>query len=81
MGDTTITDPLALEVLRTLTRATGPLTANEVRERLSVAHHGYLPYGEVYNRLVRLATIGRLESRADTFPGHHPVRLFWLPPR
>lgn len=79
MGDTTITDPLALEVLRCLTHATGPLTANDVRDRLQTWHGGIVPYTEVYNRLVRLATIGRLESRADTFPGHHPVRLFWLP--
>lgn len=73
----TITDPLAREVLRCLAAAHGPLTAEDVRSRLAEWHRMHLAYGDVYNRLVRLAALGLLESRADAFPGHGRARIFW----
>lgn len=76
MGETTITDPLACEVLRVLRHADGPMTVEGVRARLGALHHGHLPYGDVYNRLVRLTTLGVVESYSLTVAGARG-RMFW----
>lgn len=60
----TLTDPLAIEVQRVLVTAGVPLTVEEIRARLGTWHHGHFAYGDVYNRLARLRTLGLCESMA-----------------
>lgn len=72
----TITDPLAREVMRVLAAADGPLTVEAVREKLGTLHHGHLPYGDVYNRLVRLTSLGLCESYSAQLDGMRS-RMFW----
>lgn len=75
----TLTDPLARECLRVLAAADGPLTVEGVRAKLGALHGGHLPYGDVYNRLVRLCSIGLAESYSLRIDGAHG-RMFWPAP-
>lgn len=72
----TITDPLAREILAALTRARGPLTVEGVRDKIGAMHNGHLPYGDVYNRLVRLTALGVVESMSLHVAGERG-RMFW----
>lgn len=74
-----ITDPLARECLRVLSEARGPLSVENVRERLQRRHGGYLPYGDVYNRLVRMTVVGVVESYSFNVGGARG-RMFWPAP-
>lgn len=81
-------DLLSTAILQVLSRAQGPLTANEVvaRVRLTTVNgveplgaSGYPPdYGDCYVRLQRLGGAGLVETRADTpWGGGHTCRLYW----
>lgn len=72
----TLTDPLAREVLRVLAEARGPLSVEGVRAKLGALHNGHLPYSDVYNRLVRLTSIGMVESYRLELGGE-VGRWFW----
>lgn len=72
----TVTDPLARECLRVLASADGPLTVEGVRAKLGAHHNGVLLYGDVYNRLVRLVSVGLAESYAASLDGTRS-RMFW----
>lgn len=73
----TITDPLAREVMRELCIADGPLTLREVVDRVAARHHGALPLAPISHRLQHLVRRELVDTRADTFPGHRPQRIYW----
>lgn len=81
-------DLLSTAILQVLLRADGPLTANQIveRVRLTTVHgvqplgaSGYPPdYGDCYVRLLRLAGAGHVDTRADTpYGGGQTCRIYW----
>lgn len=72
-----VTARLALEALRVLGCAWGPLTVQDVQRQLGEQHRAVLSYADVYNALQRLVKHGDAATRCDSFPGHGASRIYW----